>query len=378
MKILFFSSYFYPYLSGITTYPLKLLKYLKKHNFQITALTFKHDQKLKVNEIIDGIKVIRMPFLFRLSKGFISPQSFFYFWQELKKTELVFVNIPNGEGLALLLLAKLMGKKCLAHFHCQVFLNNSLFNGILACLININIFIECLLLDKIVVYSQDYFDSLPLFQRFKDKTVAILPPVEKLTINNDYLHKLKSIKKDKIWLGFAGRIAREKGLEYVIKAIKELNSSKLELVIAGPYGKDVVGEEKYFEKIKDLLEENQIHYHLLGKISVNQLAAFYSCLDLFVLTSINQTEAFGMVQVEAMQFNKPVIATDLPGVRVPIKTTQMGLLVKPKNISALMNAITQVLKNPQKFANTNNLQKVNLLFNPETNYQQYLRLITSL
>jgi glycosyltransferase involved in cell wall biosynthesis len=80
-----------------------------------------------------------------------------------------------------------------------------------------------------------------------------------------------------------------------------------------------------------------------------QLGAYYSMLDVFVLPSINNTEAFGMVQVEAMYCETPVIATDLPGVRVPIQETGMGEIIQPQNISTLAGAILKVLQNKKKY-----------------------------
>jgi len=72
MKIIFFSSYFYPYTSGLTTYPWKILTYLAK-NHQITVLTFNHQEnKLKELKIKNlKLRILYLPYLFRLSKGFI-------------------------------------------------------------------------------------------------------------------------------------------------------------------------------------------------------------------------------------------------------------------------------------------------------------------
>ena len=72
---------------------------------------------------------------------------------------------------------------------------------------------------------------------------------------------------------------------------------------------------------------------------------FYSCLKILALPSVNATEAFGMVQVEAMMCGVPVVASDLPGVRLPIRETGMGITVPPKNPAALAEAINEILNN---------------------------------
>ena len=72
---------------------------------------------------------------------------------------------------------------------------------------------------------------------------------------------------------------------------------------------------------------------------------FYRRIDLLVLPSVNRTEAFGIVQAEAMLSGIPVVASDLPGVRAPIKLTDNGELAAAGNPKALMQAIIKVMEN---------------------------------
>ncbi len=102
MKIIIFSSYFYPYLSGLTVSIYKLINYLKI-NHQITVLTFNHQRNQLEIENHKNLKIIRLPYLFKISKGFISPQSFFCFLKEVKNNDLIIVNLPNVEGVFLTL-----------------------------------------------------------------------------------------------------------------------------------------------------------------------------------------------------------------------------------------------------------------------------------
>jgi glycosyltransferase involved in cell wall biosynthesis len=157
MKILFFSSYFYPYTSGLTTYPWKILNHLSR-NHQVIVLTFNHkENKLKNLKIHppnrrvknSKLKIIYLPYLFRLFKGFISPQSFFYFFKEVKNTNLVFFNQPNVEGLPLMLLAKIFKKKTLSLLHCFLETNKrNLLDYLIIKLANKVVELQLLLSDK--------------------------------------------------------------------------------------------------------------------------------------------------------------------------------------------------------------------------------------
>ena len=374
MKILFFSPYFFPYTSGVTTYPLKILKYLSKKN-KITVLTFHHDHKLSNQVTQNQITINRMSYLFRISKGFISPQSLIYFFYKAKSTDLIILNQPNFEGLFLALIGKIFQKKIISIFHCQVFLEGNLITKIINSVLNISMKIQLNLSNKIVVYTKDYINSLPYFEQLKNKTLEVLPPIEKPKKNKKFLKKLLNEKKKNVWIGYAGRISSEKGLEYLVETIKQLNNKTINLIFAGPYGKDVTGENKYYEKIIIMLKEFRINYLFLGNLTSEQLGSFYKSIDLLVLPSINQTEAFGMVQAEAMIAGTPLIAFNLPGVRIPIRLTKMGIIVEPKNVNQLSLAIKDILKNKNKFTNNQLIKNAEIIFDIKKVYKFYEILI---
>ncbi|MGD9129725.1 MAG: glycosyltransferase family 4 protein [Candidatus Woesebacteria bacterium] len=374
MNILFFSSYFHPYISGITTYPLKLFSHLV-NKYQITVLTFKHDQNLESKEKIKDLKIIRMPFLFKLSKGFISLRSVLYFSQYARKNDLIILNIPNAEGFLLVLIAKLFKKKVLLIYHCQVFLDGSLFNQIINKILNLSVSCQLKMSDQIIFYTKDYFNSLKSLKKYRYKTKFVFPPVSKLAVDKNYLSDLIAKKNKKTWIGFAGRVAREKGIEYLIKALSRLDKKNFALIFAGPFAKQVVGEEAYYQSIVRQLERSKIEYYFLGLLKGKKLGAFYKAIDVLVLPSINQTEAFGMVQVESVFSGTPVIASNLAGVRQVIKRTKMGLLVSKANEEELAKAVQRVLKNKERYANNRLIRNAEKIFDENKNYRFYENLI---
>jgi glycosyltransferase involved in cell wall biosynthesis len=116
----------------------------------------------------------------------------------------------------------------------------------------------------------------------------------------------------------------------------------------GPY-QNVLGEEAYAAHLAPLLKQLDRHWSFLGVVSPVELTAFFQECEVTVLPSINSTESYGIVQVESMTSGTPVIATDLPGVRVPIQKTGMGLLIPPSNAAALAEALLIILENPSRF-----------------------------
>ncbi len=370
MKILFYSSYFYPYTSGITTYPFKIISHLaKKHD--ITVLTFNHKINKYEEESISGFNIKRMPYLIKIYKGFISPQSFTYFFDEIKRNDLIIINLPNVEGLVLTLLAKLYRKRVISILHCFLGLSQKLYLKIINSITNLIITFQLLLSDKVISYTDDYINSLPINKLIKNKLETVLPPILKLPVSKNKKTQLLKLKGNKVWIGYAGRISNEKGLEYLIEGLP----NSVELIFAGPYGLEVSGENSYYLTIKKLLDTRKIKYRFLGNLNNVELGAFYRTIDVLVLPSTNRTEAFGMVQAEAMLLGTPVISADLPGVRVPVKLTRMGSTIRPKNSDQINKSIKRILKNKTKYSNISLIKNADKIFSINNVYKFYDRII---
>ena len=95
-----------------------------------------------------------------------------------------------------------------------------------------------------------------------------------------------------------------------------------------------------------------------------------------VLPSINSTETFGLVQVEAALCGAPSVASALPGVRMPTKMTGMGLTVPPADAAALGDAICEVLAHREKYVRPR--APIAAQFSPDTTALMYEDLFESL
>jgi len=98
-----------------------------------------------------------------------------------------------------------------------------------------------------------------------------------------------------------------------------------------------------------MLERLDEHWIALGLLGGEELAAFFAVCDVTVLPSLNRTESFGFVQIESMLNGTPVVASNLPGVRIPIGTTGMGLISPIGDRHALANNIADVLRRSSEF-----------------------------
>lgn len=387
MRLLQSITYYLPYVSGITIYAHRLGEELTKRGYKIIVATSQYKPNLKQDEEMNGVHIKRASVLFWVSKGPIMPKWAFAIWREMGETDIVLIHLPQFEGVITAILAKLKGKALISIYHCEVTLPKGFFNSFVGRILDISQYITCRLADRIVVYTMDYAKHSRIASRFLKKTVQIYPPIKvqsaKRKVQSEKLKRLNNIKGAKI--GFAGRIAAEKGLEYLIEAVRLLQAKglptrtdrppekKFKLIIAGA---QPVGESKYMQKIKKLVKQVKTEIVFLGNLSQEELVVFYKSIDVLVLPSVNSTEAFGLVQVEAMLCGTPVVATDLPGVSAPIQETGMGEIVPPRDSEALAEAIADVVHNKKLY--TKPREKIKKLFNTNTTITKYIDLFNSL
>ncbi len=362
MKILFSLTYYTPYVSGLTMYVKRLAEALIRQNYQVSVLTMRFDKKLQLHEIVQGVQVIRAEPFYKISKGFISIDWLIKSWHEVRFSDMVIVNLPQFEGIVQALYGKMFGKKVISIYHCEVVLPNGILNKIVENFLNLSNYLTLLLSDQVITYTEDFAKNSKVLPFFKSKISYIYPPIIEPKIDNR-VQKILSDKigsKPKFIIGLAARLAAEKGMEYLLESIPILKSKvksqksklqfkiqKFKIVIAGPL--EPVGERDYKEKILKLVEKYKDYVVFLGELKEEEMGSFYSLLDVLVLPSINSTEAFGMVQVEAMLLGVPCVSSDLPGVRIPIQQTGMGIIVPIKNSQKLAEAIVEVLLNKNKY-----------------------------
>jgi glycosyltransferase involved in cell wall biosynthesis len=364
VKILITTTYYLPNVSGITIYIKILAEEMVKLGHEVTILTSWHDPKTKKEEVINGVKIKRLKIWFKIGKGPIYPGLIGSSIKEIRKCQVVNCHLPQPESVWLGLVTKIFGKKLILSHHTDL----SFWKGIKNKIIDGGVFIcqvgSGLLADKIISYTNDYAQNSYYLKLFLRKVKQIYPPIKLENKINLTLTKNinKAIYGKKYVIGFCGRIAKQKGIELLIQSTKlldkNLGKNSYVILMAGPI--KVIGEN-YYEylqnKYQKILKEKFV---FLGNIERSELSNFYKKIDLLVLPSDDILESFGWVQIEAMKCGTPGVATDLPGMRIPIKVTKMGELFENKNVADLADKIELVLKRGKKFYQKragNNLNK---------------------
>ncbi len=153
-------------------------------------------------------------------------------------------------------------------------------------------------------------------------------------------------KENEITIGIVKTLTEKYGIEYLIKAIKELenildieNYKKIRLLI---YGK---GELK--NKLEDLTKELQIEDKVIfkGYISNEDVPKALNEMDIFVVPSILDSESFGVAAVEAMACEVPVIVSDVDGLKEVVVNNETGFVIPKKSPKEIANKIKILIEN---------------------------------
>jgi glycosyltransferase involved in cell wall biosynthesis len=131
--------------------------------------------------------------------------------------------------------------------------------------------------------------------------------------------------------------------------LKDKLGNDFKIFLAGPSRKVIGGG--FQNELKNSVERNRQHVVFLGSLDRGQMSQYYKRLDVLVLPSIERLESFGFVQVEAMLSGCPVVASNLPGVRVPTSLSGMGKIFKKADAVNLANAVLEIINNKDKFVN---------------------------
>jgi glycosyltransferase involved in cell wall biosynthesis len=137
-----------------------------------------------------------------------------------------------------------------------------------------------------------------------------------------------------------GRHVYYKGFCYLIEAMKQLPTNIILLL-----GGEGSLTAKLQQQVKILKLEQQVYF--LGQIAKQDLPAYYHACDLFCLPSIDQSEAFGIAQLEAMACAKPVVCCDVTQAASNLNQNGVtGLVVSPRCPTSLANAIRKLYQEP--------------------------------
>jgi glycosyltransferase involved in cell wall biosynthesis len=346
MKIAEIVSTFPPYKAGMGNVAFNLSWQLQAQGHQVTVFTPSASKGVALDHLYP-FKVSRMrPWLQYGNAGFL-PQ---LLWR-LQGFDIVHLHYPFFGGAEMIyMLDKVVDIKLVIHYHMDVYgqgMMEKFFNWhsqqVMPRILD--------RADKIIVTSYDYAQRSRLRERLRqtpDKFIEVPIGVQADTFkprrrDKELEQKYDLVnKKVIIFIGALDRAHYFKGITYLIKAFQLISSND-------EYRLMIIGKGDLSRSYQSLVSSFGLEKKVIfaGFVPDDLLPLYYNLGDIMVLPSIDGSEAFGTVLLEAMASGLPVIASDLPGVRSVVDKKSNGFLVKPRDISSLAKYLDLLLKNPQ-------------------------------
>lgn len=205
--------------------------------------------------------------------------------------------------------------------------------------------LDCIMLrmaGKTIAVSESIRDALVKkglkSSRIEVITNAVNPSVPDRVLRERRVEKRLAlgIKDDEFVIGYCGRLSREKGLEFLLRAVSTLGDAgrHVRLVLIGD------GPER--QSLEKLSMEPGLSGRVIFTGFLRDAEEAISALDLFVLPSL--TEGTPMALLEAMAVGVPVVASAVGGIPSVVQDGRDGLLVSPGRIEELTGAVEKVMK----------------------------------
>lgn len=229
--------------------------------------------------------------------------------------------------------------------------------------------------DAVVGTSPDYISHSPALDAVRDKTSCIPIGIYPLSPDPQDTAGIRAAYPGKKIIFFLGRLIPYKGLEYLVAAAAHLPEDYI--VVIGGTG----------PLLADLRQQAQalgLHDKVifLGEVPEERKAAWFDACHLFCLPSVMKTEAFGIVQIEAMSLGRPVVATRIEGSGTAWVNSHgvSGLNVAVRDARALAQAFTSVLSDPATYAAycRGAIDRFHTIFHIDSMIDNTLHLYTSL
>jgi glycosyltransferase involved in cell wall biosynthesis len=335
MKIVQTPVRFFPFTGGVENYVYYMSKELVNLGHEVTVICA-NEPPSKKEEIVDGINIKRLAYMAKIANTNITPG--FPFALAREDCDIIHTHIPTPWSADWSnIISKFKKKPLVITYHNDIigtgFANHiaNLYNSTaLKSLLNAA--------DNIIITQPDYIKYSLYLDKFEDK-IEVIP-------NGVDVEKFKPInipkqKNTLFFLSLLDEFHQYKGLDYLLKSLIIVKN-----II--PDVKLIVGGKgtllKYYSKMvddADLTENVEFH----GFIPDEKIVEYYNNSSIFVLPSISsKQEGFGIVVLEAMACETPVISTKIVGVAADVKKSNSGIIVPPKDVEKLAEAIINILE----------------------------------
>ncbi|MGE5138232.1 MAG: glycosyltransferase, partial [Rudaea sp.] len=330
MRILHIYKDYYPVVGGIENHIKMLAEAQARRGHEVAVLVTSRDARTRV-EMRNGVRVLYAARLASISSTPISAA--FPGLLAAERPDVAHLHFPYPPGeISNLLLGR--ARKTVLTYHSDIVrqkylrvLYRPLMERVLGRA------------DRIIATSPNYISSSPVLARWRDKCSVVplgIDPAPFLSAPATASLQTQDSGQPLFTLLFVGHLRYYKGLDYLLQALQDVPRARLVVVGTGPM------ERAWRNLALELNMAKRVEF--AGQVPDAVLPAYYAATEVFVLPACERSEAFGLVQLEAMASGRPVVSCDVgTGVAWVNRNEVTGLVVPPRNPAALAAAVNRLL-----------------------------------
>lgn len=321
LRVLQIGKFYPPFMGGMETHLQALCERMRERVDVKVVVANAARQTSK--EVSDGVEVTRLATMFNFAAAPICPA----LPAEIHKTpaDIVHIHVPNPTAILAYLASAHKGRLVIT-YHSDTIRQRVLgraFEPVLHKALRHS--------RAIIATSPNYIESSDVLSTHRSRC-RVIPhgiPLERFERpRTKEVSEIRSRYGPRIVLS-VGRLIYYKGFEHLIRAMARVDGRLL-----------IAGDGPLRSKLEEQARESGAQDRIVFLGEVDDLTAYYQAADIFALASTARSEAFGIVQLEAMACGKPVVNTRLEsGVPYVSIDGQTGVTVAPADADALADAI---------------------------------------
>lgn len=370
MKILQLGK-FYPIRGGVEKVMWDLTRGLaaEGHDCDMLCASFDGSKETQVIPVGESGRCIVLPCRFQASGTMVCPKMIGWVCEHASEYDIIHIHHPDPMACLALRMSGYKGRVVL-HWHSDILKRRVImaaYKPLQDWLIR--------RADMIVGTTPVYVAQSQALKDVQDKVTYVPIGIDPIVFSKDKAEEIQARYPGKKIVYSLGRLVPYKGYTYLIQAAKFLPDDYMVLIGGTGPLKESLQKEIEIQGLQDKVK-------LLGFVPDEDHAALYGASKIFVLSSVMKTEAFGIVQIEAMSCGKPVVATRIPesGVSWVNEDGVSGLNVPVENPESLADAIVRICEDDEKYVNfaSGSLNRYRTLFSFETMIKKILTVYENL
>ncbi len=352
MNVLIVLASYRPSIGCQGTYARRLARGLRERGHAVTLLV-SDEERPSSAETEEGVRLVVAPSLVRLGAFSLLPTLGLLAARLIPGHDVVNLHLPGWGAAGSAAWCRGARRPLVLTYHRDLAASEGWFNSPVRLGVGLTGRVAGLLADRIVCHTQDFARDSAYLRTFERKTEVIAPPVELMAVGEGAVaafRKMARLDGGGPVIGVLAPLVPGDGVEVLLRALPRVMDEypTARVLFAGDFS-GATGKEARGQDLPSLFHRYEDRWTFLGTLRPVQMAAFYPNLDAIVVPAVGSTGSFCLAQAEAMLCGTPSIASDLPGVREPVRQTGMGELVPVGDSDALAQAIIRVVNDRPQY-----------------------------